>query len=181
MFYAIEFNENIKEELLKAQSKLKEKARSANFTRKENLHLTLRFMGEIDNANFPVLTRIQADAAYINEPFLLKLSKPGVFERGNKFIVWWGIQECDRLKRLQSSLEEEIRRNGFPPEYKPYSPHITLAREFTSYENIKEIIMDLEPLINTFEVNNISLMESLRIDGRLTYICRNRVRLGAAR
>jgi len=178
LFYAIEFDESIKDELIKAQSRLKAKARSANFTRKENLHLTLRFMGETDKANFPVLTKIQAAVAYKNEPFLLKLSRPGIFERGNKFIVWWGIQKSEQLIRLQSNLEEEIRKNGFPAEFKPYSPHITLAREFTSHENVKEIIMELDPLINSFEVNSISLMESLRIDGKLVYVCRNRARLG---
>lgn len=181
LFYAVEFDESIKEELAKAQSKLKEKARRANFTGKENFHLTLRFMGEMEKANFPVLTKIQADVALKNEPFFIKLSKPGVFERGNKFIVWWGIHKSDQLIRLQGNLEEELRLNGFPAEFKSYNPHITLAREFTSNEDIREIIKEFKPLKNTIEVNDISLMESLRINGRLTYICRNKTRLGAAR
>ncbi|NLY18046.1 MAG: RNA 2',3'-cyclic phosphodiesterase [Clostridiaceae bacterium] len=180
LFYAIEFNESIKEELVKVQSELKRKAKKANFTRKDNLHLTLRFIGDIKGADFPVLTKIQSAVAYENEPFLLKLSEPGIFKRGNKFIVWWGIHESDQLIKLQGKLEEEIRLNGFPAEYKPYRPHITLAREFTSDENIRDIIREFEPITSTFEVNFISLMESLRTDGRLTYICRNKTRLGKA-
>lgn len=177
LFYAIEFDEGVKTELVKAQSILKKRAKRANFTRKENFHLTLRFMGEIEDANYPVLAKIQAEIASKHEPFLLELSKPGIFERGNKFIVWWGIRKSEQLYSLQKSLEEEIRLNGFVSEHKIYNPHITLAREFSSYDNVKEILSELGSLTSTIEVGSISLMESLRIDGRLTYLCRNKTKL----
>ena len=177
LFYAVEFDESVKDELAKVQSILREKAQRANFTRKENFHLTLRFMGEIEDANYIVLTKIQEEIASKYDPFLLELTKPGIFKRGNKFIVWWGICENEKLNMLQKSLEEEIRLNGFPAEYKTYNPHITLAREFSSYENVKEILGGLGSLSNTIYVGSISLMESLHKDGKLTYLCRNKTKI----
>ncbi len=172
LFYAIEFDEETRNILLREQGKIKSRAIKANFTRRENLHLTLRFMGEIESMYLPVLRKIQDYVTGRSVPFKLILSGPGVFVRGHKSIVWWGIRNEDHLIDMQKNMEEEIRRNGFPKEVKPYTPHITLARELVSNENIKDVIKGLQPLNHTVEVKGISLMESTRVNGVLTYISR---------
>ncbi len=170
LFYAVELDEGTRNILAQKQAKLKSRALKANFTRSGNLHLTLRFMGEVEDAYLPVLKKILEAAASKCKAFHLKMSSPGVFERGHKSIVWWGIDPNEELYRLQAILEEEIRLNGFPAETKPYRPHITLAREFVSNGDIKGIIGELKPLDHTFQVSGISLMESCRVDGKLTYL-----------
>ncbi|HEY8499370.1 MAG TPA: RNA 2',3'-cyclic phosphodiesterase, partial [Clostridia bacterium] len=125
IFYAIEFDDKTKDLLSKEQTKLKAKALKANMTRRENLHLTLRFIGEVNAAYIPVFTNILNTVASKCSPFQLTLSGPGAFARGHKSIMWWGIEPNASLQELYNELEEQIRRNGFPAENKPYTPHIT--------------------------------------------------------
>lgn len=177
LFYAIELDDSTRGLLADSQDRLKTKALRANFTRTENLHLTLRFMGEIESGHFAVLKKIQDHIAGKFPSFRLELSGPGVFERGHKFIVWWGVKDNAQLNSLQKALEQEIRLNGFPPETKPYSPHITLAREFVPEDSIKNVMILLQSANHQFYVSAISLMESTRVDGKLTYLCRYRAEL----
>lgn len=177
LFYAIELDDSTRRLLADAQSRLKAKALRANFTRTENLHLTLRFMGEIQTDHFAVLKKILDQIAGKFPSFHLELSGPGLFERGHKSIVWWGVKESGLLNSLQKALEQEIHLNGFPQETKAYSPHITLAREFVSEDSMKNV-MNLLPSVNhQFHVSAISLMESTRVDGKLTYLCRHKTEL----
>jgi len=177
LFYAIEPDDGTRQLLADIQSKLKPKALRGNFTRPENLHLTLRFMGEMESGYFAVLKRILDMIAGKYSSFRLELSGPGTFNRGHKSIVWWGIKENGQLFEMQKALEQEIRLNGFPPETKSYSPHITLAREFVSEDSMKNVMNLLHPVNHQFHVPAISLMESTRVDGKLTYLCRYKAEL----
>lgn len=173
LFYAIELDDKTRRLLQEKQNLLKSKALKANFSRIENLHLTLRFMGEVSEAYFPVMKKILESVAGKMKAFQLELTEPGLFERGHKSIIWWGIRKNEALYRLQKMLEEEIRLHGFSLETKPYSPHITLAREFVSDHNIKELLQKLTWINHPFDVTGISLMESTRVDGKLTYLRRS--------
>jgi 2'-5' RNA ligase len=177
LFYAIELDEGTRRLLHEKQNQLKEKAARANFTRLENLHLTLRFMGEMDGSALPVLKQILDLVASRMEAFHLELSSPGAFERGHKSIVWWGVKKNETLYHLQKALEEEIRLSGFPAETKPYIPHITLAREYVCADGIKNVINGFRPASHPICVSSLSLMESLRVEGKLTYLCRYRAAL----
>lgn len=168
LFYAIELDEATRKLLVDVQTALKQKAVRANFSQAGNLHLTLRFMGEVEPGHLEVLKRIQEDTAAKFKDFSLELSSPGAFERGHKSIVWWGLKKNEQLFSLQRALEAEIRANGFTPELKPYSPHVTLAREFVG--DVKNILSSLSPIQHQFHVPVISLMESTRVEGRLTYL-----------
>lgn len=172
LFYAVEFDQKTKDILVAKQDILKPNAVKANFTIKENLHLTLRFMGEVADPEFPVLQRIQDLVSKRHDPFMLEISGAGVFERGNKYIVWAGVKKNENLISLQRDLENEIAAHGFSPENRPYRPHITLAREFLPNGDIKKIMDEVRLLQHKFSVKSISLMESTRIDGKLVYLCR---------
>ncbi|MBP7175421.1 MAG: RNA 2',3'-cyclic phosphodiesterase [Thermoclostridium sp.] len=178
LFYAIELDDSTRGLLADNLNKLKPKAVRANFTRAENLHLTLRFMGEIETGHVVVLKKILDYIAGRFSAFCLELAAPGVFERGHKSIVWWGLKGNEQLNDLQSALEQEIRLNGFTAESKPYSPHITLAREFVSQDSIVNVIKLLPTLNHSFHVGAVSLMESTRQEGKLKYLCRYRAELG---
>ena len=177
LFYAVEFDEKTKDVLIARQSILKSNSVKANFTRRENLHLTLRFMGELAHADFTELQKIQDLVSKRHSPFELEISNIGVFERGQKSIVWAGIKENQNLLQLQRDLEKEITVNGFRPENRPYKPHITLAREFIPKGNIYKTIKEAGVLQHKFNIISISLMESTRMNGKLTYLCRYRTEL----
>jgi len=170
LFFAVEFDEKTKNILAEKQKLLRRNAAKGNFTLWENLHLTLRFIGEVPQEDLPVLTCIQDLVSKRHNPFRLEISGIGTFGRGDGCIVWAGIKECKELTGLQQDLEREIAAKGFKPETRPYMPHITLAREFTPAGDMDKIIEEVGTLRHIFNVNGISLMESTRVNGRLTYL-----------
>lgn len=98
----------------------------ARWVAPENYHLTLRFIGEVD----------EGVAADVNEaldlvvapPFTLTLDGLGSFGKGNKTrALWAGVMASDPLLHLQAKVESALVRAGLPPEERKYSPHVTLA------------------------------------------------------
>jgi len=171
LFFAVEFDDKTRDVLTDKQNMLKRNTLKANFTLRDNLHLTLRFIGEVQPSDLPVLTEIQNLVPGRHNPFTLEISKIGTFGRGTGTIVWAGIKESRELTELQRDLENEIAARGFKPENRPYKPHITLAREFVPAGDIDKIINGIGILQHKFDVRSISLMESTRVNGKLTYLC----------
>lgn len=93
----------------------------------ENLHLTLRFVGEVDNR---VGNDIHDMLMGIRVPaFELTLDGIGTFNEGRRLrSLWVGVQANEILIRLQAKVEQAVRRAGLPPEKRKFKPHVTLAR-----------------------------------------------------
>ena len=93
----------------------------------ENLHVSLRFIGEVDGA---AARDIDAALAGIHAPrFPLTLAGVGYFGTGaNVRLVWAGVEKSAALQHLRDKVESAVVRAGQPPEGQKYSPHVTLAR-----------------------------------------------------
>ncbi|HUC71476.1 MAG TPA: RNA 2',3'-cyclic phosphodiesterase [Stellaceae bacterium] len=91
-----------------------------------NLHLTLRFIGEIsEDAAADVdeaLARLRA------RRFLLQLAGTGVFGGDRPRNLWAGVERTPELAALHDKIEQALTRAGLPPEPRKFSPHVTLAR-----------------------------------------------------
>jgi 2'-5' RNA ligase len=99
----------------------------AKWIRPEQLHLTLRFIGEVDNALF---RDIASALGAIRAP-AFELSVAGVGHWGDKRrakVLWAGVRPSPLLLRLQSKIETALTRLGLEPERRKFHPHITLAR-----------------------------------------------------
>lgn len=93
----------------------------------ENMHLTLRFLGEVSNADFDDVMHALADV--VVAPFEIEVSGVGHFEtRQVPTALWAGIRPSPALKHLQAKVERAVRAAGLPPETRKFAPHITLAR-----------------------------------------------------
>ncbi|MBO1076327.1 RNA 2',3'-cyclic phosphodiesterase [Roseomonas marmotae] len=93
----------------------------------ENYHLTLRFIGEVENVLADELD--EALATIRAKPFELKLRGVNVFEKAGRIhSLYAGVERCERLSHLQSKVETALQRAGLPPERKKFAPHVTLAR-----------------------------------------------------
>jgi len=93
----------------------------------ENLHLTLRFVGEADGPGTEDLVDALSHVAEL--PFDLSVENVGHFESGRRArTLWAGVARSPALARLQSRIETAVRRAGFPPERRRFVPHVTLAR-----------------------------------------------------
>jgi 2'-5' RNA ligase len=96
----------------------------------ENLHLTLKFFGEIARSRVEMLSQAVARTAQKSQPFKLTIEGAGAFPpRGIPRVLWLGvIDSSGSLAQLQSHLEEECERIGFKREARSFRPHLTLAR-----------------------------------------------------
>lgn len=99
----------------------------ARWVEEQNLHLTLRFLGEVERHQAhdidDALSRVDAQA------FPLSLAGVGEFGEDRKpRSIWVGVDNNPALLQLQARIEQAVQRAGLPPERRKFKPHVTLAR-----------------------------------------------------
>lgn len=154
LFIAIKLNHEMREALANMQQSMRRQGVTGNFTRDENMHLTLAFIGEYpDPAN---VAEIMEQVRF--EPFAISLSGVGSFGR-----LWWaGIGESRELKALVRRLRHGLAEAGIPFDHKKFSPHITLIRKPESRNGkIPPDLLEGVPQAS-MTVDHISLMRSDR-------------------
>lgn len=116
-------------ELQEAISELKAYGKALKPVSPSNVHITLKFLGEIYERTVPDIGSVVRQAATGISPFDLRLVDVGVFpnERSPR-VVWVGMDGTEPLTRMAAALEEGCEPLGFPRERRPFSPHLTLAR-----------------------------------------------------
>ena len=168
-FIAIEFKKEIKKYISDIQKKVTDKSSKGNFTPEDNFHITLRFIGEVDEYGVESLAEAVRETAIRTRDFDITLNCLGFFPRGDKSIVWVGVEKNKSLDILYSNLEKNLMRQGFSKERQKFTPHITIGREValkSSYDSVKEYSFK-EPI--TFKAEKITLMESVRKGSKLIY------------
>lgn len=102
----------------------------ASWDRPEKLHVTVKFLGEIEETRLALLERAARDAASSVEPFELSIEGAGAFpQHGPPRVLWLGVQDsAGGLARLQNSLEAACAVEGFAREPRPFHPHLTIVR-----------------------------------------------------
>ncbi len=160
LFYAINFSDEMKSALKKAISDVRNKAISGNFSRPENLHLTLAFVGEVRSASVAQA----ALAALTVSPFTLTLSDTGILEGRGDDIYYVGIEKNPALISLSSELRQNLDRAGVGYDRKPFKPHITIGREVVS-----DTVIHADVMHASMTVTRVILMKSEHIRGKLTY------------
>lgn len=93
----------------------------------DNLHLTLRFIGEVPHWRAEEIDH--ALRAIKGRSFPLTVAGVGLFEKGGRVTsLWAGIERSPQLDHLQSKVETALQRAGLEPERRRFTPHVTLAR-----------------------------------------------------
>lgn len=167
-FIAIELPKEIKDTLAELQQKLKATGADVKWVAPENIHLTLKFLGEIDDKKFGEASSILEEAAKINRPFIMRLASVGVFPKTNfPRVIWAGIDMGEEeIKKIAAGLEEKIAEIGIPKEKRAFSTHITIGRT-GSLQNKDKLIAGLNNLAGyfldkkpQFQVAKITLFKS---------------------
>lgn len=123
LFLALEFPEPVKDSLSEVCGNLP----GADWVYSDQLHLTLRFLGEQDQETFYRVR--EALHGLQSRSFRLSLKGVGVFPlRGEPEILWAGAVRNDGLMSLRHKLESLLARNGIPPDTRKFFPHVTLAK-----------------------------------------------------
>ena len=94
-----------------------------------NLHLTLKFLGDVSTNNLPFLTQMMTNEASKVAAFEVEVGRLGSFPNAKRpRVIWIGIQAPAVLETLQRALEAGAGRLGYTPENRPFSPHLTIGR-----------------------------------------------------
>lgn len=168
-FISIEFEEEVKQYLYDIQEITKTGCKSGNLTPKENFHLTLHFIEEADFDDIECLKEAIYHTSKQSKPFSFEFSKLGLFEKGEKKIIWLGINKNIALYQLYNRLEKNLAKQGFPKNKQDLSPHITLAREVVLYTQLSVLQKKIPNKIKNVQVNKISLMKSTREGRKMVY------------
>lgn len=165
LFVAICLDDPCKRRLCAAMDGLRRQTIQGDFTKRENLHLTLAFLGEVPSLEpaWAAMSQIQAVS------FALELAGLGRFQRPEGDIWWMGVEESEPLLALQGQLCGALRGQGFRLEERPYRPHITLARRVRLKPGFTKGKVEQALPSATMHVERISLMESHRPQGGLVY------------
>jgi 2'-5' RNA ligase len=131
--------------------------------------LTLRFVGEIDEAMLPVFLEILEEAAGRVSPFVIHLTDFGRFSKRGGDIVFRGLRRERGLGGLVRNLDRAFKNQGYPVEKMPFKPHVTLGRRIRWQDDFQAMAKAVKVRDLEIPVNEIVLMESVRVEGRLVY------------
>ena len=166
LFIGVALEPQLKEQLNKIAQRLKEQALKGKFIFKDNYHLTVAFLGDVE----PDKLNLLADTIKSTRgtPFSFTIEGLGTFKRNGGDIYWLGIKAGQALFTYQVALTANLLKAGFTVEDKPYRPHLTLGRQVAVPSGFKkeEIMLPQDLTVNTAK---ITLFESVRIDSKLTY------------
>ena len=127
------------------------------------MHVTLRFLGEIDPNSVPDLTRAIETATDGVEPFTMELQGIGAFPNAARpSVIWAGLTGADPLETIVASLSAELEELGIEPERRPWSAHLTLARvKFRPPRELAELFeKHRDTVLGRVPVRSIELIKS---------------------
>lgn len=171
LFIAVDFPAGVADYLARQEAVLRKFCHRYNFTRRDNFHLTVKFLGEVGVDSLPAVTNAMDRAVMGMKPFELVLSHWGCFHRGSRKLLWIGVKgNVPAFTGLFHRVEEQLAPLGFPRENRKLTAHITMAREAVLKEDWEKVapVLAVEPKV--IPVTSITLMESTRVSGVLTYI-----------
>jgi 2'-5' RNA ligase len=127
-FIAIDLPDPLHAALAEAQQTFRSAVRDARWTHPEGIHLTLKFLGEISDAQTKLVVEALAQIGPF-EPFSVEVKEFGFFPQAQRPRVFWaGVTAPPALAELAARVEGRMEKIGFAREDRPFSPHLTLAR-----------------------------------------------------
>ena len=171
VFIAINLSNDIKKSLVKSQKKIQEmfsfddeeiNSKAIKWTKEDNLHITLDFLGYITDQEVVDICEIVKDVASNHEEFMIDLTKIsyGPKLQADPKMIWITGENSEELVSLKNDLSKELG----VPEVKTYNPHITLARinRWFWHTLDPEEVPNIDEEINiSFSVNSIDVVESI--------------------
>jgi 2'-5' RNA ligase len=164
LFIAIPLDDAARREIDRRIALLRSRSKG-NFTLRENLHLTLAFLGEVDAATAGLLPKVLGKAAVV--PFPATLAGVGSFRSQGSRTVYVGVDAGAPLRILADAVRKALADAGVAFDSKPFSPHLTIARECDADDALLASLGSLPDV--PFRVSSFVLYESRRIEGRLVY------------
>ncbi len=164
-FWAVRLPDETKRIIHEEMKKLEHVFRFKRWVHMEDYHITLAFLGSVDEPRLAAVIELVGNAIKEEESFPLRIEGLDLF--GNQLaprIFWAAVNEEERLFRLQQIIHQTCMTAGFTLEDRPYHPHITLARKWSADEAFaRELLVRHNPFQDvplSFEAKDIVLYKT---------------------
>lgn len=162
-FLAIDLDDDLKPKINKIIKEFKQIDTRIKYVELANLHLTLKFFGDIDTNGLSLLEEAIANVLADFNAFNIKVKGCGAFPNNNHIkVIWVGIDDDSIVRDLHDRLDKEFVRLGFDKDRK-FSTHLTIGRmkSAKNKDKVKSVIEEFEDVeIGEMEVSKISLKKS---------------------
>ncbi len=166
-FIAIEISEEIRNGLAQIQSHLRYSGADVKWVEEQNIHITMKFLGEVSEEKSEKIKNILAKIASETEPFEITIRDIGAFPKIEyPRVIWAGIDKgANELKELAQKTDDALSRLGFEKERRPFAAHLTIGRVRNLSKNkaaLKEKIeaLNLKPLTLNQCISSVILFQS---------------------
>ena len=166
-FVAIEMPEDVRQGFKEVQATLRQADAHVKWVEPHNIHLTLKFLGDIGEDQLERLFQGVVEAAQEFSPFQISLSRLGGFPNLKRpRVIWIGIEEGkENLSQLQKKLEDSICQQGFSREDRKFSPHLTIGR-VKSPRGVDDLVTIIKE--TPFESHSIGMRDVVVMKSTLT-------------
>jgi len=173
-FIAIEIGSPAREIMLRLIKQLAVELSGVRWTQPDQLHLTLKFIGDIDNRTLPEICNHMRAACAGVDAFSASLRGLGAFPKNKPpRVVWVGFKDgVEPLELINQRLETSLAAAGVPREGRAYAPHLTLGRinrGADQHQIASRITRDTETDFANFDVSDVHLIASIRERNRMIY------------
>lgn len=182
LFVALNLPDGVRGSLIEATSPLRDARFPVKWVRPENVHLSLKFLGEVADTREPEIVRAMTQAVQGARSIPLHIEGFGVFPDFRRpRVIWAGVDPEPALELLQHAVEQAFAPLGFPGDGRPFRPHLTLGR--ASREAKPGDFRGLEAALGgiAFDraavVGEVDLMQSTPQGGGSVYRVKQRERL----
>lgn len=167
LFIAIKLPQNTLQNLEKMQMQLQPLAKHGNFTPKSNLHITLKFIGEVYPDKLYSLYALMDELKQFNAP-VLSIAQVSTLKAAN--IVCAKCRCGNDLYEIEKFLSDKLERLGFTVELRQYTPHVTLIRKYAFDLPFSEVSKYVTVYNKPFYADEIVLFNSIFADnGGVSY------------
>ncbi len=173
-FIAVEIGSPAREVILRFLKQLSVDLNGVRWTQPDQLHLTLKFIGDIDNRTLPEICNQMRTACGSVEAFSATLKGLGAFPKNKPpRVLWVGFSEgSEPLTLIHNHLESQLTGLGVPSEGRAYVPHLTLGRinRGADQEQIAaRVARDVDTEFASFDISDVHLIASIRERNRMIY------------
>jgi 2'-5' RNA ligase len=169
-FVALELSDRLKEGILALAEEFRARGVRASWAKRPTLHLTLKFLGDVEESELPEVVAAVARASSGVSAFDLETVRLGAFPSPRRpRVLWVGVRPCDELFALHEGLEDELSELGFQRERRRFHPHVTIGRiRDPRAESVQTILDELVAPEERVVVEEVRVMRStLRPEGAL--------------
>jgi len=164
-FIAIEIPQSLKARIEELQKGLRRTEADVKWVSPQGIHLTLKFLGNIRQEDVERISQAVGPIVSAWEPFEVRIQGMGRFPSSrNPRVIWVGLdQGKENVHSLQQAIEGKTGELSFPPEGRPFSPHLTLGRVRSPRGRMalaQALEKNKEVEVGTFRVNEVFLFQS---------------------